>query len=177
MILPETVQANVNLSDGNQTIKELMEPPQVLFEAVKVNVEPSNDIQAVGGQIELQLGEFLTEVAPTKGGRIEVSRSEVAQVVPISSPSASLVAVGIEEGITMSRGEDRVIKLKDQSGSEVVFEAIQVKSELSRGIRAAGGHAELQLGESSTVVCSEWSGLRTETERWLLEQSFIHSSS
>ena len=27
------------------------------------------------------------------------------------------------------------------------------------------------------MVCSEWSGLRIESERWLLEQSFIHSSS
>ncbi|KAL7163014.1 hypothetical protein ACSBR2_039169 [Camellia fascicularis] len=148
--VPEAVQANVDLSGGNQAIKELMEPPQVLFEAVKVKVEPSNNIQAVGGQTELQLGEFLTEAAPIKGGRFEVPRSEVAQAVPVSSSSASLVAVGIEEGITMSRGEDGVIKLKDQSGSEVVFEAIQVKSEPSKGIQAVGGHKELQLGESST---------------------------
>ncbi|KAL7208447.1 hypothetical protein ACSBR1_030233 [Camellia fascicularis] len=127
-----------------------MEPPQVLFEAVKIKVELSNDIQAVGGHAELQLGEFLTKAAPTKGGRFEVSRSEVAQAVLVSSSSASLVAVGIEEEITMSRGEDGVIKLKDQSGLEVVFEAIQIKSEPSRGIRAVGGHTELQLGESST---------------------------
>ncbi|KAL7180788.1 hypothetical protein ACSBR1_039780 [Camellia fascicularis] len=148
--VPEAVQANVDLSGGNQAIKELMEPPQVLFEAVKVKVEPSNDIQAVGGQTELQLGEFLTEAAPIKGGRFEVPRSEVARAVLVSSSSASLVAVGIEEGITMSRGEDGVIKLKDQSGSEVVFEAIQVKSEPSKGIQAGGGHTELQLGESLT---------------------------
>ncbi|CAL5354369.1 unnamed protein product [Camellia sinensis] len=148
--VPEAVQANVDMSGGNQAIKEMMEPPQVLFEAVKVKVEPSNDIQAVGGQTELQLGEFLTEAAPIKGGRFEVPRSEVARAVPVSSSSASLVAAGIEEGITISRGEDGVIKLKDQSGSEVVFEAIQVKSEPSKGIQAVGGHTELQLGESST---------------------------
>ncbi|CAL5430180.1 unnamed protein product [Camellia sinensis] len=153
--VPEAVQANVDLSGGNQAIKELMEPPQVLFEAVKVTVEPSNDIQAVGRQTELQLGEFLTEAAPIKGRRFKVPWSEVARAIPVSSSSASLVAAGIEEGITISRGEDGVIKLKDQSGSEVVFEAIQtqikrVKSEPSKGIQAVGGHTELQLGESST---------------------------
>ncbi|CAL5367224.1 unnamed protein product [Camellia sinensis] len=131
VIGPGLKPANVDLSGGNQAIKELMEPAQVLFEAVKVNVGPSNDIQAVGGQTEVQLGEFLTKTAPTKGGRFEVSRLEVAQAVLVSSSSASLVAVGIEEEITISRGEDGVIKLKDQSGSEVVFEAIQVKSEPS----------------------------------------------
>ncbi|KAF5939505.1 hypothetical protein HYC85_023764 [Camellia sinensis] len=100
--------------------------------------------------ISLFDNEFLTEAAPIKGGRFEVPRSEVARAVPVSSSSASLVAAGIEEGITISRGEDGVIKLKDQSGSEVVFEAIQVKSEPSKGIQAVGGHTELQLGESST---------------------------
>ncbi|THG10302.1 hypothetical protein TEA_016662 [Camellia sinensis var. sinensis] len=35
------------------------------------------------------------------GGRFEVPRSEVAQAVPVSSSSASLVAVGIEEGVDL----------------------------------------------------------------------------
>ncbi|KAI7995221.1 hypothetical protein LOK49_LG11G00097 [Camellia lanceoleosa] len=102
-VVPEVVEVNVDLSGGLQAIEEQMVEPQVVFEAIKVKLEPSEGIQA----------------APIKGERSEVPWSDLARVALVGGLSTSLTVVGIEEGITMSRGEDGVVTLKDQSGLEV----------------------------------------------------------
>ncbi|KAL7163015.1 hypothetical protein ACSBR2_039170 [Camellia fascicularis] len=146
--VPKVVQVMVDLPGGIQAIEEPMEGPQVVFKAIEVNLEPSKGVQAVGGHTELHLGGSSTEAAPIEG------ESEVAQAASVSGSSASLTVVGIEEGITMSRSEDRVVTLKDdQSGLEVKKIALHAIDQAVRDLEelaSKGGALEMSTSEQQS---------------------------
>ncbi|XP_028065257.1 lysine-specific demethylase JMJ25-like isoform X3 [Camellia sinensis] len=143
--VPKVVQVMVDLPGGIQAIEEPKEGPQVVFKAIEVKLEPSKGVQAVGGHTELHLGGSSTEAAPIEG------ESEVAQAASVSGSSASLTVVGIEEGITMSRSEDRVVTLKDdQSGLEVKKIALHAIDQAVRDLEelaSKGGALEMSTSE------------------------------
>ncbi|CAL5427418.1 unnamed protein product [Camellia sinensis] len=146
--VPKVVQVMVDLPGGIQAIEEPMEGPQVVFKAIEVKLEPSKGVQAVGGHTELHLGGSSTEAAPIEG------ESEVAQAASVSGSSASLTVVGIEEGITMSRSEDRVVTLKDdQSGLEVKKIALHAIDQAVRDLEelaSKGGALEMSTSEQQS---------------------------